>query len=172
MELLWEPDFLHLSYGIINLEIQHQKNNTMQIKEIEYDSIEYKKSILLRDKILREPLGLYYTDDYLLQDKSQIILAGYEEKIIQAVLHLKIVNTTTIQMRQLAVKKNRQRKGVGSTLVEYAEGIARDRDFKRIELNARKESIPFYEKIGYKCIGEEFEEIGLPHKKMFKSLIK
>jgi len=144
----------------------------MNIKEIEYDSIEYKKSVLLRDKILREPLGLYYTDDYLLQDKGQIILAVFEEKIIQAVLLLKIINTSTIQMRQLAVKKNRQRKGVGTQLVKYAENIVKDRDFKRIELNAREDSIPFYEKLGYKCIGEKFEEIGLPHRKMFKNLIK
>jgi len=144
----------------------------MIIKEIEYDSLEYKKTVLFRDKVLREPLGLYFTDDYLLQDKGQIILAGFEEKVIQAVLHLKIVNTSTIQMRQVAVKKNRQRKGVGSELVRYAEGIVTDRDFKRIELNARETSIPFYEKLGYKCIGEEFEEIGLPHRKMFKNLIK
>ncbi len=144
----------------------------MNIKEIEYDSFEYKKSILLRDKILREPLGLYYTDDYLLQDKGQIILGVFEEKIIQAVLHLKIVNTTTIQMRQVAVKKNRQGKGVGTELVRYAEGIAKDRDFKRMELNARETSIPFYESLGYKCIGQEFEEIGIPHKKMYKNLVK
>ncbi len=144
----------------------------MIIKEIEYDSIEYKKSVLLRDKVLREPLGLYYTDDYLLRDKGQIILGGYEEKIIQAVLHLKIVNTETIQMRQVAVKKNRQGKGVGGELVQFAENIAKDRDFKRIELNARETSIHFYEKQGYKCIGEPFEEIGLPHRKMFKNLIK
>ena len=142
----------------------------MKITEIEYDSIEYKKSIILRDKILREPLGLYYTDDYLLQDKGQIILGIFDEKIIQAVLHLKIVNSTTIQMRQVAVKKNRQGKGVGSELVKYAEGIANDRDFKRIELNARDTSIPFYERLGYHCIGEEFDEIGIPHKRMFKNL--
>lgn len=144
----------------------------MIIKEIEYDSIEYKKSVLLRDKILREPLGLYYTDDYLLQDKGQIILGGYEEKIIQAVLLLKIVNTETIKMRQVAVKKNRQGKGVGKELVIFAENIAKDRDFKRIELNSRETSIPFYEKMGYKCIGETFEEISIPHRKMFKNLIK
>jgi len=144
----------------------------MIIKEIEYDSIEYKKSVLLRDKILREPLGLYYTDDYLLQDKGQIILGGYEEKIIQAVLLLKIVNTETIKMRQVAVKKNRQGKGVGKELVIFAENIAKDRDFKRIELNSRETSIPFYEKMGYQCIGETFEEISIPHRKMFKNLIK
>ena len=123
----------------------------MIIKEILYDTFEYKKSVLLRDKILREPLGLYYTDEYLEQDKNQIILAGYEEKVIQAVLHLQIVNTSIIKMRQVAVKKNRQGKGVGTELVKFSENIARDRDFKRIELNARDTSIPFYEKLGYYC---------------------
>jgi predicted GNAT family N-acyltransferase len=144
----------------------------MNIKEIEYDSIEYKKSIILRDKILRAPLGLYYTDDYLEQDKNQIILAGYEEKIIQGVLLLQIVNTSTVKMRQVAVKKNRQGKGVGTELVKYSENIAMDRDFKRMELHARDTAIHFYERLGYHCIGEEFEEIGIPHRKMFKNLNK
>ena len=142
----------------------------MNIKEIEYDSFEYKKSVILRDKILREPLGLYYTDYYLEQDQGQIILGLFDEKVLQAVLLLKIENTSVIRMRQVAVKKNRQGKGVGTELVKHAEGIAKDRDFKRVELNARDTSIPFYKRNGYHVIGEEFEEIGIPHHKMYKNL--
>jgi len=144
----------------------------MQIKEIEYDSFEYKKSIILRDRILREPLGLYYTDDYLEQDKNQIILGSFDGKKLVAVLLLQIVNTDKINMRQVAVEKELQGQNVGTELINYAENIAKDRDFKRIELNARKESISFYENIGYRAIGQEFEEIGIPHRQMFKSLIK
>ena len=144
----------------------------MQIKEIEYDSFEYKKSIILRDRILREPLGLYYTDDYLEQDKNQIILGSFDGKKLVAVLLLQIVNTDKINMRQVAVEKELQGQNVGTELINYAENIAKDRDFKRIELNARKESISFYENIGYRAIGQELEEIGIPHRQMFKSLIK
>ena len=144
----------------------------MQIREIEYDSFEYKKSIILRDKILREPLGLYFTDDYLEQDQKQIILGSFDGRELVAVLLLKIVNTDKIKMRQVAVKKDLQGQKVGTELIDYAENIAKDRDFKRIELNARKETIPFYESLAYRCIGPEIEEIGIPHKLMFKNLNK
>lgn len=142
----------------------------MIIKEIEYDSFEYKKSVILRDKILRAPLGLYFTDDYLEQDKNQIILAALEARTVLGVLHLTILNTDKIRMRQVAVKKNIQSKGIGTQLVTYSENIAKDRDFKRMELDARETSIPFYEKLGYRCIGNEFEALGIPHRKMFKNL--
>lgn len=142
----------------------------MIIKEIEYDSLEYKKSIILRDKVLREPLGLYYTDEYLEQDRGQIILGGFEGRNLLAVVQLKIVNTSNIQMRQVAVHNDMKRTGLGTELVKYAEGIARDRDFKRVELNARETSIPFFEKLNYFCYGDEFEEIGIPHRKMYKNL--
>jgi len=142
----------------------------MNFKEIEYDSLEYKKSIILRDKVLREPLGLYFTDEYLEQDRGQIILGTFEGRNLLAVLHLKIVNTSTIQMRQVAVHNDMKGQGLGTALVKYAEGIAKDRDFKRIELNARDTSIPFYEKLKYFCVGDVFEEIGIPHRKMYKNL--
>jgi len=144
----------------------------MQIKEIEYDSFEYKKSIILRDKVLREPLGLYYTDDYLEQDKNQIILGSFDGREVVAVLLLQILNTSKIKMRQVAVKKDLQGQNIGSELIAHAENIAKDRDFKRIELNARIETIPFYQALGYHSISQEFEEIGIPHKQMFKNLIK
>jgi len=144
----------------------------MQIKEIEYDSFEYKKSIILRDKVLREPLGLYYTDDYLEQDKNQIILGSFDGREVVAVLLLQILNTSKIKMRQVAVKKDLQGQNIGTELIAHAENIAKDRDFKRIELNARVDTIPFYESLGYHSISQEFEEIGIPHKQMFKKLIK
>ncbi len=42
--------------------------------------------------------------------------------------------------------------------------------FDKITLHARKNAVPFYLALGYKIIGEEFEEVGLPHFEMEKNI--
>jgi len=39
-----------------------------------------------------------------------------------------------------------------------------------MELNARKNAVPFYKKLNYKTSGKEFMEIEIPHFKMVKTL--
>jgi predicted GNAT family N-acyltransferase len=52
----------------------------------------------------------------------------------------------------------------------FAENLARDRGYKKITMHARKNAIGFYEKMGYVRIGNEFEEITIPHYLMEKKL--
>lgn len=42
------------------------------------------------------------------------------------------------------------------------------RGYKRIYLHARAYAIPFYEGLGYHVFGEEFTEVGIPHRHMQK----
>ena len=37
-------------------------------------------------------------------------------------------------------------------------------------MHARDTAVPFYEKLGYLCCGEPFEEVGIAHIKMQKQL--
>jgi predicted GNAT family N-acyltransferase len=54
--------------------------------------------------------------------------------------------------------------------MNFAENLARDRGYKKITMHARKNAIGFYEKLGYKKVGKEFEEITIPHYVMEKQL--
>nr|MBP8249907.1 GNAT family N-acetyltransferase [Chitinophagales bacterium] len=42
--------------------------------------------------------------------------------------------------------------------------------FTLMYCHARDTAIPFYEKLGYSRVGEEFEEVTIPHWEMGKSL--
>jgi predicted GNAT family N-acyltransferase len=80
------------------------------------------------------------------------------------------VNDVVVKMRQVAVDPHTQGTGVGRILVEASEAKARELGYAEIELNARETAVPFYLKLGYEVVGETFGEVGLPHKKMRKSL--
>ncbi len=142
----------------------------MQLKQIKYQSPEYEQSLILRDKILRKPLGMVFIDEFLTQDKEEYILGLFEQNEIKAVLHLKPLSDTVLKMRQVAVDENLQGKGYGSKLVLFSEEFARTKQYKKFILHARKTAVPFYQKLNYKITSEEFFEIGIPHFEMEKVL--
>jgi ribosomal protein S18 acetylase RimI-like enzyme len=143
----------------------------MRCQEIQFGSQKYHKSIKLRYKILREPLGLSYTSGNLAEEKNQFHLGiSDEENNILAIILLKKLGNGRIKMRQFAVDDKLQRKGLGTKLVRFSEQFARDRGFSKIELNARQSAVAFYKKLDYRIVSEEFIEVGIPHYKMEKTI--
>ena len=50
-----------------------------EIRKIKYGSSEYFDSVRLREKILRKPLGLAFTKDFLQQDKTQFHIGAFDK---------------------------------------------------------------------------------------------
>jgi ribosomal protein S18 acetylase RimI-like enzyme len=71
----------------------------------------------------------------------------------------------------MAVRKNQQGKGIGHSMMLFAETLARDKGFKKLMMHARDTAIGFYEKQGYKTRGQQFIEVSLPHHLMEKLLV-
>ena len=124
----------------------------------------------LRNEILRKPLGLTFQSDELDREKEDILIATFEEEKMLGCCLLTRVDNKTTRLRQMAVQNNLQGKGIGATMMNFAENVARDAGFKHIIMNARKTAVGFYEKLGYKVKGNEFEEITIPHVVMEKKL--
>lgn len=146
---------------------------TMQLdlSIIDYTSPLYSNVLDLRQSVLRAPLGLNLMDEDLDEDRDQYIVVGCNQDEVVACLMLKIVNKDTIKFRQMAVTAEYQQHGFGSMLVHYAENFCLLNEYTQIELHARKYAVPFYLKLDYNLVGEEFEEVGIPHYKMIKSLV-
>ncbi len=144
--------------------------NEIIIKEVFFNTEEYKSELEIRDKVLRKPLGMHISDDDLeIEINDYHICALINSKVVGTLLLRKISNTT-FQMKQVAVDESLRNKNIGRNLISFAESFAKDKGFTKIILNARKTAISFYEKINYKKIGEEFTEVGILHMKMTKDL--
>ena len=143
----------------------------MEIVIVEYGTELYAKTVALREKVLREPLGMKFDKEFLAQDTDNIHIAAIEQGNVLGTLLLKPLDNKTVKMRQVAVDPDLQRSGVGTAMVKFSEQIARSRGFERIVLHARKYAIPFYKRLDYEVVGDEFLEIGIPHFKMQKRII-
>ena len=139
-------------------------------KEIKHGSNDYKKAMILRDAILRKPLGRVYSAEDSAKEADSFHLICVENGEVMATLIFKPLSGGTLQMRQVAVKKSLQGKGYGCILVKFSENFAKERGYKEIILHSRATAVGFYEKLGYQKYGDGFIEIGLPHFMMKKVL--
>jgi N-acetylglutamate synthase-like GNAT family acetyltransferase len=142
----------------------------MALKQIDHGSKEYQQMVTLRMDILRKPLGLSFTNEELTKEKDDILIGAFDEDKILACCMLTQIDSTTIKLRQMAVHNNVQGKGIGASMMSFAETVARDRGYKKLMMHARNTAIGFYEKFDFKVNGGEFIEVNVPHHVMEKKL--
>jgi predicted GNAT family N-acyltransferase len=142
----------------------------MALKQIDHGSKEYQQMVNLRMEILRKPLGLSFTNAELEKEKDDILIAAFEDDKILACCMLTKQDDKNVKLRQMAVQNNLQGKGIGASIMSFAETLARDRGYKKLMMHARKTALGFYEKLGYKVTGDEFNEVTVPHFVMEKKL--
>ena len=143
-------------------------NNRIHFKIITFGGDEYKKSVALREELLRNPSGLSFASEGL-ELKNDIHIAGFlgQELCATAVL---VLEGDVLRMQRVATKSHLQNKGIGSTLLTFCEGYAQKHGYKSIYCHAKGTAISFYLKNKYVEEGEPFEEYGIPHQKMRKNL--
>ena len=143
----------------------------MKVIQIEYSSSLYEQEIILRDVILRQPLGLDIKNDDLSAEVNQDHFGLLDdESNLVACLVIKRLDNNTVQLRQMAISEKWHKKGLGKLLVTEVEAILLKKSAKKIILHARKHVSGFYKKLGYTEFGEEFIEVSIPHIMMSKNL--
>jgi N-acetylglutamate synthase and related acetyltransferases len=142
----------------------------MPIRQIDHGTKEYHQMVDLRNEILRKPLDLTFTEEELENEKDDILIGAFEEEKILGCCLLTRIDDNSVRLRQMAVQNNLQGKGIGASMLNYAENLARDHGFKNMVMHARKPVVGFYEKLGYKVTSGEFVEITIPHHVMEKNL--
>jgi predicted GNAT family N-acyltransferase len=71
---------------------------------------------------------------------------------------------------RLAVLKESRGTGLGRDLVLAVEAEARRRSLSAIELHAQTHAVSFYERLGYQPFGPLFDDAGIPHRAMLRTL--
>lgn len=139
------------------------------LREIEFGSDDYAKECKLRNEVLRLPLGRNLFNEDLSGEINQIhfgIFDGSNNLIACAIAV--VCSPTEAKIRQFAVDITHQGKGHGQNMMHFIEVKLAQQGINHFVLNARMNAVSFYEKLGYKTVGQEFIEVGIPHVKMEK----
>ncbi len=169
--LLVPPGALCLFGAIATVLWGIAAGGVLDLREISFGTSEYDASVVLRTRVLREPLGLRPGPEERATERSLVHLGAFEGERLAACLMLEDRGEGRVKMRQVAVEFDRQKAGIGSRLVAYSESVARARGFSEMVLNAREPAVPFYERLGYEPQGEPFIEVTVPHRAMSKHLL-
>jgi len=71
---------------------------------------------------------------------------------------------------RMAVLRQARGTGVGSALLAALLQAARARGDREVALSAQTHAIPFYERFGFVAEGEEYDDAGIPHRRMRRAL--
>ncbi|MFC7116278.1 GNAT family N-acetyltransferase [Natronoarchaeum sp. GCM10025703] len=74
------------------------------------------------------------------------------------------------KVERVAVLESRREQGVGEALMRAVEAEARAGGMTKLKLHSQTRAAGFYRSVGYERRGEEFEEAGIPHVKMYKTV--
>lgn len=142
----------------------------LQLREVSPESAEYHELLALRFRELREPLGMIWTEAEMASDQEDRHFGLHDGTAWAGVVVACDLGGGEYKLRQIAVCRTRQGQGVGRRLMKRVEDQLGSDGAKEFQLNARLTVAGFYEAIGYRPVGETFEEIGIPHVKMRKTV--
>lgn len=83
---------------------------------------------------------------------------------------LRTVDDATGKVERVAVLPEHRGEGWGRRLMSAVEDLARDRGLAELRLHAQTDVEGFYRELGYETTSDVFEEAGIPHVEMEKSL--
>ncbi len=107
--------------------------------------------------------------DELDQDALHAIVTSAETVIGTG--RLITVSKTTGSIGRMAVDPSFRRQGVGSLILGFLEHKARKKNLQEIVLHAQEYVKEFYSYLGYRQDGRPFDEVGIRHCTMKKTLV-
>jgi predicted GNAT family N-acyltransferase len=81
-----------------------------------------------------------------------------------------VVHADYAKVGRMAVLRQWRAAGVGRALLDALTAEAVRRGIPRLVLHAQVQAIGFYQRCGFAVVGEEFEEAGIPHRRMERAL--
>ena len=143
----------------------------MICREVQHNSPEYFAAVELRREVLRYPLGLDFSAQELATENSFFHFVMLDGDEVIATATATDLGDGVVKIRQVAVDFGLRGNGYGRDIMLFAEDWAMEAGYKLVELHARAVVVDFYLKLGYEMVGEDFEEVGIPHQKMRKQLM-
>lgn len=124
------------------------------VEEVEFGTKNYKKTVLLRDKVMRKPLGLSIKNDDLTNEKQATILAVFDADTLLGTGIFTYKENETAKVCFLCVDTNLQKGGIGRMILEDIERRSLQHRIKKIYLESRVTAKDFYKNQGYREYGD------------------
>jgi predicted GNAT family N-acyltransferase len=103
-------------------------------------------------------------------DQAAIHAVAWDGREVVATGRLVLLSSGEAQIGRMAVRAVLRRAGIGSDILRFLEEEAQAQGLQRIILHAQTYVVPFYRQHGYRQEGVTFQEAGIEHILMRKTL--
>ncbi|MGK7949849.1 MAG: GNAT family N-acetyltransferase [Xenococcaceae cyanobacterium] len=103
-------------------------------------------------------------------DETAIHLLAYLENRPVGTARIRKIDNKTAKIERLSVLPKVRNKGIGKQLMVKAIEIITAQNYQKIVIHAQEYIKSLYQKLGFKQIGDTFEEANIHHVKMVKTL--
>ncbi|MDH6363626.1 putative GNAT family N-acyltransferase [Enterococcus sp. PF1-24] len=130
----------------------------------------YADALTIRKAVFVEEQGVPVTREVDQDENQAIHFVLYLKEQPVATVRLLPLSEKNIKVQRMAVLKEFRQQQLGAELLQAAESYAKEHNFHEIQLGAQAAALAFYQKQNYQVDGELFEDAGIPHLHMKKSL--
>ena len=139
----------------IPMIIKHTRDT---LSETYLDAVAIRNTVFVKGQGVPRSIDIDANEAYCIQATATVRL-------------LPNIDLTQVTLQRMAVLDDYQGQGLGSILLKEAEDFAQEQGFKSISLHAQLGALKFYLNNGYQEVGQIFEEAGIQHITVEKSLI-
>ena len=125
------------------------------------------KTFIVRGIVFMEEQGVRFTIEKDPQEHSALHIIGEIEHEPVAAARIRFQGECA-KLERMAVRKQWRGQGHGRKLLDFAMATARGHGFNKFKLHAQIRSQAFYEKQGFKPVGNIFKEADIEHRLMVK----
>lgn len=132
------------------------------IKFIGFNDAEFEYVKAIRTEVFTEEQGANASEEFDAYDKTAVFALLYDKD--KAVATARLAQTDNgFKIGRIAVLKQYRGKGLGAVIVRAVCEKAAREGAKTVFVDAQNYAVPFYEKLGFKVIGNQIFDRGLPH---------
>ncbi|MGG4267280.1 GNAT family N-acetyltransferase [Peribacillus simplex] len=132
---------------------------------------ELENAYMIRKKVFvqEQKVPLEEEIDEYEDESTHFVLYDEQDQPIGAGRFRVIDNIGKVQ--RICVLSSVRKNGAGAMIMNAIEEYANKREVPQLKLNAQVNAIPFYSKLGYEIVSDEFMDAGIPHKTMTKTIL-
>lgn len=120
----------------------------------------------IRKEVFQDEQGISAEVDFDGKDETATQFLAFDGKKPAGTARYRVLESGTAKIERVAVLKPYRGHSIGKLIMDELLNSIKGREVRHAYLEAQSYAAPFYEKLGFKIVGDEFELVGIPTVKM------
>ena len=125
--------------------------------------------LAIRKSVFTQEQGIAEADDVDGLDGTAVQVLFYVDQVPVGTARM-LKDSDTGKIGRVAVLKPYRGHGHGARLIEAAIHEAKRLGLLQVKLGSRVDTTAFYARLGFRPVGEVFDDVGIPHQTMVRDL--